>query len=168
VKPVRANNNFKPLKFCFVTISSKLPPWLGSLAEDYSKKLSFWIQTETPLLSKKSAPRENQDRKKQLEAESLLNFFTPDDYVILCEEEGKEMGSQQFAKKLENILAGGKKRIVIAVGGAYGVSEEVKARADFQLCLSKLTTSHHMALAFALEQIYRAMTILKNVSYHNE
>jgi 23S rRNA (pseudouridine1915-N3)-methyltransferase len=156
------------LKLCFVTVSSRLPKWLEGLTHDYSKKISFWIQTETHVLSKKVFSRENQDRKKELEGEILLAFFKTDDFIILCEEKGREIDSQQFAKRLENILAGGKKRVVIVVGGPYGVSAAVKGRADFQLCLSKLTTNHHMALALVLEQTYRAMTILKNVSYHNE
>jgi 23S rRNA (pseudouridine1915-N3)-methyltransferase len=155
------------VKLHFVGISSRLPPWLEQLTGDYKKKLDYWISSECVMLSSPSHDRDAQDKKLKAESEMLLKYFRPDDFVLLCDEKGQALDSQSFAKRLEKILGGGKKRIVVVIGGAYGVSPEVKKRADLQLCLSEFTMTHHLALAVACEQVYRAMTILKGTSYHN-
>jgi 23S rRNA (pseudouridine1915-N3)-methyltransferase len=156
------------MKITFVTVSSRLPPWLSELTADYAKRISFWVPSELVVLSSSSHGRDALDRKKNLESETLLSFFKPDDFVVVCDERGKAFDTAAFAKKLENILNGGKKRLMVVVGGAYGVNEGVKDRADLMISLSSFTTTHHMALAIICEQTYRAMTILKNVKYHNE
>jgi len=155
------------LKFCFVGISSRLPPWLEQLTLDYKKKISFWIETECIVLNSPSHDRDAQDKKIKSESEIILNYLKPDDFVLLCDEKGQRLDTKAFSKRLERILGGGKKRIIVVIGGAYGVNDEVKKRADLQLCLSEFTITHHLALAVACEQTYRAMTILKGTSYHN-
>jgi 23S rRNA (pseudouridine1915-N3)-methyltransferase len=150
-----------------LSISSKTPTWLDSLTTDFKKKISFWFTFETIFLKSPSHARE--DRKAKLKAESalLMKALSADDYVILCDEAGLAFTSEKFANRLESIFQSGKKRLTFIVGGAYGVGPEVKVRADFKLKLSDFITNHYLAVALIEEQIYRALTIIKNVSYHN-
>lgn len=155
------------MKFSFVGISGRIPPWLEQLTTDYQKKLSYWIATNSDFLNSPSHDRDASDKKIKEESKLLLNYVKSDDFVILCDERGVSLSSEEYAKKLEKILGGGKKRIVVIVGGAFGVNDEVKQRADLKLCLSEFTMTHHLAMAVAYEQTYRAMTILKGTAYHN-
>ena len=155
------------MKIVFLTISSKLPGWVDEVAGDYQKKLSFWIPTELKVLPAPSLDREAKDKKLKLESEKLSAFLKDDDFVLLCDERGKSLSSLEFAKKFESILNSGKKRIVVIIGGSYGVDATIKARANFTIGLSPFTLNHHMALAVTFEQIYRGMTILKGTQYHN-
>ncbi|MCC6276939.1 MAG: 23S rRNA (pseudouridine(1915)-N(3))-methyltransferase RlmH [Oligoflexia bacterium] len=148
-------------------ISTRIPPWLDQLGQDYKKKISYWIDTNIQYFNSPSHDRDAAQKKIESESEILLDALSQDDFVILCDERGSSLSSEEFAKKLEKILAGGKKRIVLIIGGAYGVNDSVKKRADLKLCLSEFTMTHHLAMAVALEQTYRAMTILKGTSYHN-
>jgi 23S rRNA (pseudouridine1915-N3)-methyltransferase len=137
------------------------------VTEDYRNKLSFWLPTEFHLLGSAAHGRDAREKKIKAEGEALADFFKTDDFVVLCDEGGRSFSSEKFARWWESSLNSGKKRIVIVIGGAYGVSESVKTRADALWSLSPLTFNHHLALAVAGEQVYRAMTILKGVSYHN-
>lgn len=83
------------------------------------------------------------------------------DYVLL-DERGKEYTSKGFAKFLEN-----KGNIDFVMGGAYGVSDEIRVLASDAIALSKMTLTHEMARLVFLEQLYRAMTIIKGMEYHH-
>ena len=88
--------------------------------------------------------------------------------LILLDEHGRELRSVEFANYLERQLASGGKRLVFAVGGAYGFSEAVHRRCQDNLSLSKMTFSHQMVRTIFAEQLYRAFTILKGEPYHHE
>lgn len=107
-------------------------------------------------------------RLKHEEGKMLLSRIAPDDYIVLLDERGKEITSVELAAWLEKKLSSPVRKLVFICGGAFGFSPEVYARANEQLALSKLTFSHQMVRLFFLEQVYRAMTILKNEPYHNE
>src|SRR5438046_1480657 len=97
--------------------------------------------------------RDALEKKRSLETEKILRVLKADDLVILCDERGKSWNSIEFAKRIENILGGGKKRLVIVVGGAFGVEDELKKRADLNLSLSGFTMTHQLALAMICEQV---------------
>lgn len=156
------------MKIVFVTTTSKLPSWLDEVVKDYSKKISFWFPTELKNLQTKSVGRDASHEKIKAEAEKLRGFIEPSDFVVLCDEKGRQFSSMQFAQKIETVMAGGKKRLVFIIGGAYGVSEEVKKNAQLICTLSPMTFNHHVAIAVILEQVYRALTIIKGIKYHNE
>ena len=90
------------------------------------------------------------------------------DYVTLLDERGEEYRSVEFALWLQKRLNSGVKRLVLVIGGPYGFSDEVYARADGRLSLSRMTFSHQIVRAIFAEQIYRAFTILNNEPYHHE
>jgi len=84
-------------------------------------------------------------------------------YCVALDERGKELNSLQFAKLLES-----RAKVSFLIGGADGLSEEVKEKADFILSLSKLTLQHDLARVVLLEQIYRADQIIRGTPYHRE
>ena len=105
---------------------------------------------------------------KTEEGKALLAKLSPDDFLVLLDEKGLEFSSLGLSTWVERRLSGPGRKMVFLIGGAFGFSPEVYARADEKIALSKLTFSHQMVRLFFLEQLYRAMTILKNEPYHNE
>lgn len=104
---------------------------------------------------------------KREEAKLVLAKLGRDDCLILLDENGAIFTSPELAHWLDKRLAASHRRLIFLVGGAFGFAPEIYARANFQLSLSRLTFSHQMARLFLLEQLYRAMTILRNEPYHN-
>ena len=88
--------------------------------------------------------------------------------MTLLDERGEEYRSVEFELWLQKRLNSGVKRLVLVIGGPYGFSDEVYARADGRLSLSRMTFSHQIVRAIFAEQIYRAFTILNNEPYHHE
>jgi 23S rRNA (pseudouridine1915-N3)-methyltransferase len=89
------------------------------------------------------------------------------DTVVLLDEHGLEQRSTAFARWLEQ-KRNTARRLVFVIGGPYGFSQDVYARANEQLSLSKMTFSHQMIRLVFTEQIYRACTIIKGEPYHHE
>ena len=86
----------------------------------------------------------------------------------MLDEKGKDYSSKDFSGFLQKQMNSGIKQLTFIVGGPFGFSEEVYKRIPAKLSLSKMTFSHQMVRLFAVEQIYRAMTILKGEPYHHE
>ncbi len=134
----------------------------------YEKRLSHylpfaWVSLPTPK-SKTSDPQQI----KQQEGQIALERLRADDYLVLLDERGLMLSSPALAQWLEQRLHAPARRLIFLIGGAYGFSSDLYGRANAQLSLSRLTFSHQMARLFLLEQLYRAMTILRNEPYHNE
>ncbi len=105
---------------------------------------------------------------KTKEAEQIFKSIRGDDYVVLLDERGEELSSEQFSIFMERALQSSKRRVVFLIGGAYGTHEKIKHRSDYTLSLSKMTFSHQLIRLIFIEQLYRAMTILRNEPYHNK
>ncbi len=116
----------------------------------------------------KGAKSLTQQRQKELEGESILRNVTPSDRVVLLDENGREFTSREFAAFLDKQMVSGVKRLVFVVGGPYGFSDAVYARADSKLSLSRMTFNHEMVRLFFIEQLYRAMTIRRGEPYHHD
>ena len=151
----------------FLTISSRFPEWLRELDSDYKTKIGYWHSCRTTMLKSPSHGRESSSVKIESEAKLILRQLADSDFVILCDEQGLSFSSLKFAKKIESLLNTGKKRLVFVIGGAYGVGDKVKNRAEMKLKLSDFTLNHYLAFATLQEQVYRAMTIMKGIQYHN-
>jgi len=116
----------------------------------------------------KGAKSLTQQRQKELEGESILRNVTPSDRVVLLDENGREFTSREFAAFVDKQMVSGVKRLVFVVGGPYGFSDAVYARADSKLSLSSMTFNHEMVRLFFIEQLYRAMTIRRGEPYHHD
>ena len=114
-----------------------------------------------------SVDREQSAEKISFEGKALIKKMTADDFVILCDERGKKFDSLQFSDAHLKAQQSGKKRIVFVIGGAFGVSEDIRKRAQLTISLSTMVMNHLIAESVLLEQIYRSFTIQKRIPYHN-
>jgi 23S rRNA (pseudouridine1915-N3)-methyltransferase len=134
----------------------------------YEQRLKHYIPFETVVIpALKNTKALSVDQQKQKEGEVLLKMIQSSDKLILLDEKGKEYDSVGFSDLIQKQMNSGIKNLVLVVGGPYGFSEDVYKRADGKIALSKMTFSHQMVRLFFVEQLYRAMTILKNEPYHH-
>ena len=156
------------MKIIFLTVGKTNELSLKNVILDYQKRLKFYISFEIEeipeLKNTKNLPEEIQKRK---EGELILKYLTESDDVILLDAQGEEYTSPQFASCMERKMAAGSKRIIFVVGGPYGFSPEIYRRANSRISLSKMTFSHQMVRLIFVEQLYRAMTILRGEAYHH-
>lgn len=152
-----------------LTVSEGKEEWLSTLQSVYLKKINHFFKFAISNVKPYREARGQTQDKILKEGETLLKKIDMKDYVIVCDEKGKTYSTLQFSQKMEILLEQvASRKIVFIVGGAYGLSEDVKARAQETLQLSTLVMNHHLAQAVLLEQLYRAMTIIKHIPYHNE
>ena len=141
---------------------------LQSLIDEYRQRLTHYVPFELVMIPDiKNAKSLSQEQLKTAEGEALLARLTPSMDVILLDEHGREFRSMDFADYLQKKMSSGKD-LALVIGGAYGFSPAVYARANGNLSLSQMTFSPQMIRLMAIEQIYRAMTILRNEPYHHE
>ena len=104
---------------------------------------------------------------KEKEGEKILEHLKKEDYVVLLDEKGRDMKSEALAELVENRMVDSVRRMVFVIGGAYGVSEKVTARANYVWKLSSLVFPHMLVRVILVEQLYRALTIIKGEKYHH-
>lgn len=141
---------------------------LEDLINIYSERLQHYIKFEMeviPDLKKTKNLDENQQKTK--EGDLILRGTQNSDFVVLLDENGKQFDSVAFSEYIQKRMNTGLKRLIFVIGGPYGFSDTVYARANGKISLSKMTFSHQMVRLFATEQLYRAFTILKNEPYHH-
>jgi 23S rRNA (pseudouridine1915-N3)-methyltransferase len=110
----------------------------------------------------------SQSEQKLRESELIQKQIVPGDIVVLLDEHGKEMRSTEFAAFLNKQFLSGGKNLIFVVGGPFGFDPALKKQAAGMLSLSKMTFSHQMVRVFFIEQLYRALSILRGEAYHHE
>lgn len=151
-----------------LAVTENKEKWVRSANELYAEKLSHFAKCELLALKPYKSARGDTEEKITKESEAILKKIDSRDYVILCDERGKTYGSIDFSKVLQKTIEStGSASIVFVVGGAYGVSDEVRGRANLKLKLSEMVMNHYVAHTVLLEQIYRSFTIIKGLPYHN-
>lgn len=136
---------------------------------EFEKRLKFYIPFEMEIIpDSKNTRNLSFDQIKEKEGKQIQETLQPGDYIVLLDEKGKEFTSLQFADYIEKKTHTVPKRLVFIIGGAYGFSKEIYALASEKIALSKMTFSHQMIRLIFIEQLYRAMTILRNEPYHHE
>lgn len=108
------------------------------------------------------------DVSKEKEGDKILSLIKKDDYVVLLDERGKDIKSEALAELVENRMVDSVRRMVFIIGGAYGVSKKVEERANYTWKLSSLVFPHMLVRVIVLEQLYRALTIIRGEKYHHE
>ena len=135
----------------------------------YLNRLKHYINVSFIVLpALKNAKNLSHAQQKEKESEQLLKSISGTDCVVLLSEEGRSFRSIDFAKYIENAAVNSTSNIIFIVGGPFGVDERIRKRANLVLSLSAMTFSHQMVRLFFVEQLYRAMTILKGEQYHHE
>jgi 23S rRNA (pseudouridine1915-N3)-methyltransferase len=147
----------------------KEPYWRDAAAE-YGKRLRRYCEWEIDDIKETRTPDRaspaEETAVRAAEGKALLRRIPKDSYVIALDMHGAALDSEAFAEKLETLSRQGKGRVAFLIGGSLGLSEEVRARADFQLSFSKMTFPHQMMRVVLLEQLYRGFKILRNETYH--
>ncbi len=137
--------------------------------QEYLKRLRHYISFQMQIVPDiKQAKSLSQNQVKQREGELILEKVSASDTLILLDEKGKEYSSLGFSGYLQDQFNRGGKHIYFVVGGPYGFSDDVYQRANGKISLSRMTFSHQMIRLFFIEQVYRAMTILRNEPYHHQ
>lgn len=134
----------------------------------YIKRLQRYLPFKFEIIPDiKHAKNLRPDQLKEKEGEKIFQRLKSDDFLVLLDEKGKSYDSVAWANWIDSQLQHSSKRLIFQIGGAFGFSDTVYQRANAQLALSKMTFSHQMVRLFFVEQLYRAMTILRNEPYHN-
>ena len=140
-----------------------------ALVTMYTKRLNHYVRFAiTTIADIRNTKKLSEAEQKRLEGEAILRLLNDSDHVTLLDEHGAELRSIEFAELVQRRMLSGVKRLVFVIGGPYGFSDAVYARANSKLSLSKMTFSHQIVRAIFTEQLYRAFTILKNEPYHHE
>ncbi len=156
------------MKITLLTVGKTDKDWVKKGMEIYISRLKHYIPfsvVEIPEL--KNVSSLTKDQIKIREGELILKNIKPTDDLVLLDEKGKEHTSVEFAGVIQNKISYIGKDIVYVIGGAYGFSEAVYARANSKISLSRMTFSHQMVRAIFVEQLYRAFTIMKGEPYHH-
>ena len=156
------------MRITLLVVGTTTDPRLQSLIEDYQQRLKHYIPFEFVVVPDiKNAKTLSQEQLKSAEGQAILSFLTPAMDVMLLDEHGREFRSIEYADFLQKKMGSGRD-LTLVIGGAYGFSKEVYNRANGKISLSQMTFSHQMIRLMAIEQIYRAMTILRGEPYHHE
>lgn len=157
------------MKIQLLVVGKTSTPYIKTAVENYESRLKHYVPFEIKTIADiKNSRRLSEEQLKTAEGELLLGAMQPGDYVILLDERGSEMTSRQFSQFIERRMASTSANIIFVVGGPYGFSKAVYDRANDKLSLSRMTFSHEMVRLFFVEQIYRAMTILRGEPYHHD
>ena len=140
---------------------------LETLIADYQNRLTHYLPFEVKVIPDLKQGKLSFEQQKTQEGERILAAVPGNARLILLDERGTQFRSVKFAEYMQKQLAA-TPNIVFVVGGPYGFSQAVYDRADAMLSLSKMTFSHQMIRLLFVEQLYRAMTILRNEPYHHE
>jgi len=135
----------------------------------YEKRLSHYVFFETIIIPDLKSTRSlNAMQIKEKEAEFQLKYLENSDFIVLLDEQGKEFRTVEFAGFLQQRMNSSIKNLFIVIGGPYGFSKKIHAKANIKLSLSKMTFSHQIVRLLFMEQLYRAFTIIRNEPYHHE
>lgn len=156
------------MKVKFICVGKTGKSFLAEGEAVYLKRLSHYISVERiELPDIKNAKKLTEEQVKQKEGVAILAKVSPGERLFLLDEKGHSYTSEAFADFLQKQFNQGGVGVAFVVGGPYGFSSEVYQAATGKISLSKMTFSHQMIRMFFVEQLYRAMTILRNEPYHH-
>ena len=144
--------------------------YLSAGIAEFMKRLRPFAQVEIREIHEEKMPDEPSAAEKeevlQKEGEKLLKLVPSGSYLFVLDVYGSEMASEQLAEKIDQLGIQGRSSISFLIGGAFGLSKEVRAAADERLSFSQLTFTHQMVRLLLVEQIYRAFKINRHEKYH--
>ena len=157
------------MKIKLLTVGKTTNSHLIKLQEEYQNRLKYYIPFDLTVIPElKNTKNLSIAEQQEKEADLILKQLEINDEVILLDEKGKQYTSVGFSEFISKKMLASHKRMIFVVGGPYGFSERVYQRANGKISLSAMTFSHQMIRLIFVEQLYRAMTILKGEPYHHE
>ncbi|VGO20595.1 23S rRNA (pseudouridine(1915)-N(3))-methyltransferase RlmH [Pontiella sulfatireligans] len=160
------------MKICVLFPGKIKPKALLAAQDEYAKRLKVFGVEVLEYKDEKVSSR-TPEQTKQAEAERVFKLLKVGDYLVACDERGKAIKTLEMAALLRASRSGdfplaGKRRMVIVVGGALGLAESVRQKADAVWQLSPLVMAGGVARIVLLEGLYRAFTVVEGHPYHNE
>ncbi|GEQ85990.1 ribosomal RNA large subunit methyltransferase H [Patiriisocius marinistellae] len=156
------------MKITLLAIGKTDNKQLIALTETYKKRLNHYVNFSFEVIPDiKKAKNRSEAQQKIAEGDEILKKLQTSDTLIILDEKGKTYTSEKFADFLQKKMNSGLKNLVFVIGGPYGFSDDIYARANGKISLSAMTFSHQMVRLFFIEQLYRGFTILKNEPYHH-
>lgn len=138
--------------------------------EEYRKRLGAYCRLECADIAEQRLPEEPSEAQiraaLEKEAAEILKVIPADAYAVALCVEGKQLPSEAMAELIAGRENSGKPKLCFIIGGSFGLSDTVKARADLRLSMSKMTFPHHLARVMLAEQLYRGFKIIEGSRYH--
>ncbi len=156
------------MKLTILSVGARLSGPEKELFERFAKRISQTCSIELQTVEPKRSASDT-DGQIKLESELIQTKLEKDDYVILLDETGSKFNNIELAERFNSLMSsGGYRRLVFVIGGAYGVSAEVRAVADMILSFSDQVFPHQLFRVMLAEQIYRSLSIFNNSPYHHK
>ena len=157
------------MKITILCVGKIKEKYFTDAIKEYTKRLSRFANTEIIEVADEKIPDNASAREEEIikekEGSKILSKIREASYIIALCIEGKEMSSEELAKKIENISMQNS-HIVFIIGGSLGLSDEVKQKAHLKLSFGQMTLPHQLMRVVLCEQVYRAFKINNNESYH--
>ena len=158
------------MKIKLITVGKLKEKEFTLLSSEYEKRLSglcsFSVCEIEPVKTGNKVLKAEITSALKKEGDLILKEIPKGAYVFAMCIEGRELSSEELSKRLETLAIEGRGEAVFIIGSSYGLSPEVKSRADFKLSMSKMTFPHKLARIMLTEQLYRAFSISGNGKYH--
>ena len=158
------------LNIQIICIGKLKETYLKDAISEYSKRLQKYCSlTITELTDEKLPNKLNEsiiNEIKNKECTKILQSIKKDSYILCLDLKGKELTSEEFSKKIEDISLNFNSTITFIIGGTLGMTQELLNKANYKICFSKMTFPHQLIRVFLLEQIFRAFKISNNETYH--
>lgn len=157
------------MKIILMVVGKTSTKFVREGVEEYAGRINRFMPFEIKVIPDiKTTRKQTELAQKEAEGTQILAHVQPTDHMVLLDERGKEMTSREFSTFIEQKSQTVPKNMIFVVGGPYGFSQEVYTRANSLLSLSKMTFPHELVRLFFTEQIYRAITISRNMPYHHD
>ncbi len=156
------------MKITIIVIGKTETSFLKEGIAIYLDRLKHYAKVDYKELPDVNAKGITSEVLKQKEGELILKQIKTEDTLLLLDENGDHFSSRMFADFLQKKMNAGTKNVSLVIGGAFGFSKVVYARANGKISFSKMTFSHEIIRLLLTEQLYRAFTILKGESYHHD
>jgi 23S rRNA (pseudouridine1915-N3)-methyltransferase len=156
------------MKLLFCAVGKSHDGYVRDGTDDFTARIQKYFAVQWQIVAPaKNAAALSVAAMKEQEGKNLMACIMADDFVVLLDERGKQLSSPEVALFLQRKANESTKRLVFVIGGAFGVSEELRQRANFVWSLSKLVFPHMLVRLMLAEQVYRACSILRNEKYHH-
>ena len=157
------------MKVTLICVGKVKEKFYRDAIKEYEKRLGAYIKLNTIEINDEKVKVENPSEitiAMDKEGKNILSKIKDNQYVITLEILGKNLSSEDFAEKINNLMLTGNSDVILVISGSYGLSDEVKKRSNYSLSFSKMTFPHQMMRVILLEQVYRAYRIITGASYH--
>ena len=137
------------------------------ISDEFSKRIRPFCSEKIIEIQAENLKNVSTDKiARERESQRILPQISDDAYVVILDIQGKQISSEALAEKVKEISNSGVNELIFIIGGATGIDESIKKRADFALSFSNMTFTHQFARLMLQEQLYRAFKIMNNEPYH--